>query len=250
MVQNNETTQPLTSINERGPLDDEDAEASVRLIRKAIALLLTRKKPEETIYISSPEGLRLMHLRYEIDEKTVHKVCLMFKRSPELKPYYKAIKSWCEDNKFQWKAKVFNHNRYMEIPLNPYLDEITKTIFDAKQTIFNVKKISVGTSSPDLSLSIQGLQHPYLIVFFGIGGAASVALLPIYEIFRLPYFGAPSLNALDWPEIFLMSWLAIGLVTIRRLNRDKTRKKPKKPKTFILVWTALSLIAGLTFFTH
>jgi len=249
MALKKDTTHDKTNITDH-PQDDETINTSVKNVRKAIALLLTRKEPDEVIYIRSPEGLKLMHFRYEIDDTTVHKICLMFKRSPELKPYYAAIKSWCEENELQCKRKVFNKERYLEVSLRPYLDDITNTVFDAKQTIFKVKTISVGTHSTKLGFALQDLNHPYLFAFFGIGAGVSVALLPIYELFRLPYLRPPALNALDWPEIFLMSWFIIGILFIKRLNQKTSNGTPKKRKSSIFARTTLLLIAALTFFTR
>ena len=136
MVQDTENTQTQPNALGLHPLADENAESSKDPVRKAIALLLTRKNQDEIIYFRSPEGLKLMYLRYEMVEKTNPKVCFMFKRSPELKPYYKAIREWCEDSAFQWKEKTLNGDRFMEIALTPYLDEVSKIILEIKQSIF------------------------------------------------------------------------------------------------------------------
>lgn len=191
-----------------------------------------------------------MHLRYETDEETVHKICLMFKRAPELKPYYKSIKSWCEENKLRWKGKVFNHNRYMEIHLNPYLDEITKTIFDAKQTIFKVKAITVGANSIDIDLALQGKSRLLLRAFMGLAVMVTLGLFPIYELFRLPYLGKPSLNAIDWPELFLVLLFVMGFFPSRQLNQNTTRKKHYKRKTLLIARVAFLLVVASAFFTY
>lgn len=112
----------------------------------------------------------------------------------------------------------------MEIHLNPYLDEITKTIFDAKQTIFKVKAITVGANSIDIDLALQGKSRRLLRAFMGLAVMVTLGLFPIYELFRLPYLGKPSLNAIDWPELFLVLLFVMGFFPSRQLNQNTTRK--------------------------
>ena len=77
-----------------------------------------------------------------------------------------------------------------------------------------------------------------------------MGLLPLYEMFRLPYFGKASINALDWPEIFLIILISIGGFSVRYINRKKDNKLSKNVLKIYLVRAALLLIISLTFFTY
>ena len=223
---------------------------SERNVRKGVALILTRKHEDEVLIVRSDEGLKLMHLRYEIDAETHHKTWLMFKRAPELRPYYAAIKSWCEANNLSWADKVHKSDKYMSIALDPVIDEITGKILSVNKDVFKVKSLDVGSNNTNLSLAISDLNHPFLLAFFGLPLAISIGLLPFYEAFRLPYVGVPSFQAIDWPETFLVVFISVGIFYIRYLNRKKQNRNSMSKMKIYLLRTALFLIICLTFFTY
>lgn len=214
-------------------------------IRRGIRILLTRKRIEDILHIHSGEGLKIMHFRYD---NVTHRIQMMFKRAPEIRPYYTAIKTWCETHNFSWKDKTHSGEKYLTIALRPNLDVIIKAIHSANEDIFKVKQLHVGASSPHLSLALNDMSHPFLFVFFGLGLLVSVVLLPLYEIFRLPYIEQPSFGALDWPELFLILLLIAGIISIRSLGRSQSNSNSRL-KVYLIRGVIL-LTIGLAFFTY
>jgi len=219
-------------------------------IRKGIELILTRKKEDEILFLHSGEGLKLFHLRYAPSQERTHIIWLMFKRTPEIKPYYPAIKTWCASKGLSWKDKTHHDERYISIALDTDIDETTEIINSANEAIFKVKTIYAGSKSTDLSFAIKDLRHPYLFAFFGLTFVVSIGLLPLYELFRLPFLGKPSLRALDWPELFLLAGLLICICSIRYLKGKRKGEKTHTKKKEIFARLALALVVACAFFTY
>jgi len=235
------------SETETSPRDEE----SERL-RKGISYLLTRKIPYESLIIHSTEGLKLMHLRYEADPKYAHRIWLKFKRAPEMKPYYAAIRDWATQNNLEWNDKTYNKERYISVSLEPYLDKIEQYVHAANDTIFKSKSLRVSSNDPNLSLALSGIHHPYLMMISVVMMLVGIFCLPLYEIFRLPYLGKPSFLAIDWPEGFLILSALIGGFALRYfIKKGKKKEKEKQSKLKLYLGrTVLLMIVALAFFTY
>ncbi len=245
-----EILQSITSINPENEVPELDEETE--RLRKGIALLIARKQPFERLIIHSEEGLKLMHLKYEGEDKYAHNVSLMFKRSPELKPYYASIREWATNNNLEWRDKTRNKERYLSVEVGPYVNGIEQYVRSANDTIFKSKSLRVSSNDTNLSLALSGIHHPYLLMIFGFMMLVGVFCLPLYEIFRLPYLGKPSFLAIDWPEGFLISSALIGGFALRYfIKKGKKKEKEKQSKLKLyLARTVLLMIVALAFFTY
>ena len=102
-----------------------EQEDSKRLtIEQAVEILIDRKEHGDHISCHSPDGLRFVHLRYyQAHPESDEHIKFMFKRCPEMKPYYAKIRAWFANNDLEWKEITIDSTRYMAtiLPLKSFL---------------------------------------------------------------------------------------------------------------------------------
>ena len=219
-------------------------------IRKGVGKILTRRNADEFLYLCSSEGLRFAYLRHGKNSNGRDKVWLLFKRTQEMRPYYSDIRKWCDENDLLYADKSHSNEKYISVELAPYINGICEHISSLQSRVFKFKDVFVGSKQTNLSLALSNINQPLILAFFGLSAALGVGLLPIYEIFKIRTLGLPSFQAIDWPEIFLFTLIALGIFSVRRLNKTKKDKVAKIKGKIVLGRTIILFFTALAFFTY
>ena len=186
--------------------ETEDKKDPNRLIiDQAVEIIIDRQKQDDHLVFSSPNGLRFLHLRFsEYPTTTGAHITLMFKRSPEMKPYYPKIRAWFDDNDLEWKDRIINGDRYMAtlLPLQSAL--ITDYANSVQKDLFGFEDYKVGSmGSSELSMKLMGYSNPVLFMLSVITFLASMGYFIVYQFTKIFDIGPPSMQALDRTEILL-----------------------------------------------
>ena len=228
----------------------EKPETSEHRIETGVGKILTRQNDNELLYLCSGEGLRFLYLRHSKDAEGRNIVWLLFKRTPEMKPYYAAIGKWCAANNFTFSDKTHLTIKYISIPLEPHISTVCHHIALLRKDVFKFKTVYVGSQQTDLSLALSNINNPLIFGFFGLASAVGLGLLPLYEMFRVRTLAAPSFEAIDWPEVFLFVLIALGVSTVRYLNRNRVKKFTKTKTKIMFGRMILLFFIALAFFTY
>ena len=232
-------------------LDSEDTpETSESRIRKGVGKILTRRHPHEFLYLCSGEGLRFAYLRHGKNSAGRHIVWLLFKRTQEMRPYYLDIRKWCDESNLSYSDKSHSNEKYISVELESNIDGICAYIASLRHEVFKFKNVLVGSRQAELSLALSNINQPIILAFFGLSAALGLGLLPLYEMFKIRTLGRPSLQAIDWPEIFLFTLIALGVFSVRYLNKTEKNKVSKTKGKMILGRTIILFFIALAFFTY
>lgn len=225
-------------------MDNDDSE-----IHRALRTLIDRNKPGERLVLRSENGLPLLYLGTDKRDRP-NSFRLMFKRCPEIKPYYPKIRQWLKEQDLEWTDKTFGKTRYLSVSLNPELFIIKRLVLDIEEKVFEFSATSAKSVVPDrLSLALSGYRFIVGQYYAGAGAFISIACLPIYELYRIPYLGAPSWEAVDWTEIFLVG-LGLSSFVVFRIVRDKLRERAPTSRAIWLSRFAMLGVILLTAFTY
>ena len=189
---------------------------------EAIELLLERRRHGDQIYLNSPAGLRFLHLRFEQANGEGGQFFLMFKRCPEIKPFYPKIRDWFAGHSLDWKDKTVDGKRYMAAELSLNAADAETLIQSAKTDIFGVVIANISSADAGLSMKIMGFKHPYICMGGMFISLVCMAMYLFYQVFNFKTISMPSLSGMKSEE-----WLLVGAILICIRAFEIT-----KPKSF------------------
>ena len=228
-------------------------------IDQAVEILIDRQKQGDHLFLYSPNGLRFLHLRFsEYPNDTGAHIKLMFKRSPEMKPYYPKIRAWFADNDLEWKDVTVDDVRYMAALLPLETSPIVDYVKSVQQNIFGFKDYGINAINSDLSNTLIGFgKNGVLFILAAFTAIIAMVSFFIFQATRVFDLGPPSLNALDKTEIILFNLFFLSMFYIskagaklRKLNKSTPNSKAQGQKR---IWLKRSLvIAAIStmFFTY
>ena len=223
-------------------------------LNQSLSLIIERERHNDWLWFVSPEGLRLLHLRFEENNDRNSQYQLMFKRCPELKKFYPQIRNWFAEKNLSWKDISINKQVFMVTALPPNLSQIEELVLSAQADIFDVPKTFIGTPNPDLSIKLSGIRAPITGMLFGFVIVICLISYVLYQLVKIPSLGLPSIRAMKWEEVFMIAAIPIGVFGMRLSGyqpggSDSTQSKRKDFK-LILKRSALFLLVLLGFCTY
>jgi len=227
-------------------------------IDQAVEILIDRQKQDDHLFFHSPNGLRFLHLRFsQYPNATGPHIKLMFKRSPEMKPYYPKIRAWFDDNDLEWKDRIINGDRYMAtlLPLQSAL--ITDYANSVQKNLFGFEDYQIGSiGSSDLSMKLMGFSNPVLFMLSVVTILASMGCFIVYQFTKIFDIGPPSMQALHKTEILLFILFSVSFLSLQRTvtqlrqqKKSTVRKRSNRAKVWL---NRLLLIIAIStmFFTY
>ena len=237
---------------------DNEKDSKRLTIYQAVEILIDRKKQGDHLYCYSPDGLKFLHLRYsELPIEKGSHIKFMFKRSPEMKPYYPKIRAWFADNDLEWKDVTVDDVRYMAalLPLQSAL--ITDYANSVQKNLFGFEDYQIGSiGSSNLSMELMGFSNPLVFMLSIVTLAASMGCFIVYQFTKIFDIGPPSMQALHKTEILLFILFSVSFLSLQRTAtqlRQQKKSTVRKRSNRAKVWlNRLLLIIAIStmFFTY
>ena len=221
------------------------------IINHVIPTFRNLSAPYRELWLLNAKGEELIWIYNNTFPGKNESYLIGFPRSPEMKPYYPALRAWLKANAIPWRDKQRNKRRYMVFETARCAEEFKNFARDVCEDVFEDKFSTFKTENIFTAMKLNSPYPKWILPIYAAIMFIHFMFL-VYELFGLTRISAPTIFNLNIPERAFFIWLAFSPLFYSvaffhpKLGFAFSRTKKSRFVQLLVHYGALPLLALIT----